>query len=482
MYTNTVLFVRSGGDSRVAGVLLAGGTFGILWIGPVVIGYVPIMVVGALIFFLGFDLMKEALHDTVGKVNKLEYLTVSSLNLTCLKLREQIVIIVLTMGIYDFVVGILVGITLACVSLVLQTAQVSAIRGTLRGDTTTSMIRRHPAQHRFLKDVGDQTYIMKLAGYLFFGTIVGVENTIRALLEDDAFSSSPMRFLVIDMAKVDGVDFSAAEAFTRINRLVIARDVEMILCGFATTSNVGRSLYNVGLLEGPDSIQYHEDLNSALEDCENQFLRAFYQQRDRLDQKRGAARALEILQPTPASLLNEDLTTPHSPRRGALHRAATTTLTSQEYTTRTQRWQHYPQPLSLILHTFADLSVQDDEFWHRATPFFTRHEFPTASVLYYSGDRPDHFYLLETGMLKAVHELPEGTFTEVIVAGSTCGELPFFSATRRTATVVADRDSVAWLLSIEGWKNMQEKETEVAIELLKVGLKLTSERFDAMTR
>lgn len=77
VYTNTILFMRSGGDSRVAGILLAGATFGILWIGPVVIGYVPIMVVGALIFFLGFDLMKEALFDTIGRVNKLEYLTVS---------------------------------------------------------------------------------------------------------------------------------------------------------------------------------------------------------------------------------------------------------------------------------------------------------------------------------------------------------------------------------------------------------------------
>jgi sulfate permease, SulP family len=77
------------------------------------------------------------------------------------------VIIVLTMGIYDFVVGILVGIVLACVSFVLQSSQISPIRGTLRGGTTSSMVRRHPTQHRFLHEVGDQIYIMKLAGFLF---------------------------------------------------------------------------------------------------------------------------------------------------------------------------------------------------------------------------------------------------------------------------------------------------------------------------
>lgn len=59
--------------------MLAVATFGVLLIGPVIVGYIPIMVVGSLIFFLGFDLMREALIDTWGRVNRLEYLTVSVL-------------------------------------------------------------------------------------------------------------------------------------------------------------------------------------------------------------------------------------------------------------------------------------------------------------------------------------------------------------------------------------------------------------------
>ena len=41
------------------------------------IGFVPIMVVGSLIFYLGIALLEEALFDTWGKMNKLEYSTVS---------------------------------------------------------------------------------------------------------------------------------------------------------------------------------------------------------------------------------------------------------------------------------------------------------------------------------------------------------------------------------------------------------------------
>lgn len=70
--------MRSGGNSRTAGVMLAVATFGILISGPIIIGYIPVMVVGALIFFLGIDLLREALVDTLGKVHRLEYLTVSS--------------------------------------------------------------------------------------------------------------------------------------------------------------------------------------------------------------------------------------------------------------------------------------------------------------------------------------------------------------------------------------------------------------------
>lgn len=77
VYTNSILFIRSGGDSRLAGIMLAIGTFGIMAIGPTIIGYIPVMVVGALIFLLGIELLREALCDTWGKLSRLEYLTVS---------------------------------------------------------------------------------------------------------------------------------------------------------------------------------------------------------------------------------------------------------------------------------------------------------------------------------------------------------------------------------------------------------------------
>ncbi|KAL9614841.1 MAG: hypothetical protein Q9167_000674 [Letrouitia subvulpina] len=464
VYTNTVLFVRSGGNSRVAGIMLAFATFGILVTGPVIVGYVPIMVVGALIFFLGIDLMREALIETWGKVHHIEYII--------------IIIIVATMGIWDFVIGILVGIVLACVSFVLQTSRVSAIRNSLSGGVATSTVRRHPIQHRFLQDAGKQIYVMKLAGYLFFGTIVGVEKQIRALL--GGFEEHPIRFLVLDLHNVYGVDFSAAEAFTRVKRILNAKGVRLIVCGISIHSEIGTALCNVGLFDAEDGIQYLETLNSALEHCENELLISLYQQRGPLAEPEQSPTFLNIPKPDRPTISGEVMFS--SPRRKLLHEVARTTFDEQDPVPLTQ-WQDYKQPLQLILQTFSTVSDKPEDFWYRAVPFFERKDFPVGSVLYSREEAADGFYLLESGMLKAEYILPQlGKFSELIVEGTTCGELPFFSKTCRTSTTTAERDCVTWVLSLGKWEEVQKDEAGIAQELLKISLKLTSERMDAITK
>lgn len=76
VYVNSVLFYRNGGTTRLSGFLLAGASVGVLLAGPGVIGFLPVSVVGALIFILGIDLVKEALWDTCGRVSRFEYVTI----------------------------------------------------------------------------------------------------------------------------------------------------------------------------------------------------------------------------------------------------------------------------------------------------------------------------------------------------------------------------------------------------------------------
>ena len=468
VYTNSLLFIDSGGNSRLAGILLAFATFGIMVAGPIIIGYIPIMVVGALIFLLGIELLEEALVDTWGRLHKLEYLSV--------------VVIVVTMGAWDFVYGILVGIILACVNFVVQTSRRSAIRATYSGQIASSTVRRHPTHLRFLKEAGRQTYIIKLAGFLFFGTIVGVENRIRDILAEDKFSDRPIRFVVLDLAHVNGIDFSAAEAFTRINRLLRKKNVVLIVSGFDIESDIGGSLRNVGLFSEENEVEIFADLNEALEYCENDLLKALYRRQESLKQRapsQSGPRNLAVPQNSLSQTFPSE-TMFSSPRRSYLQHAAATAMPDQNALP-PRGWSNFKQPLPLLLQIFEGLSDKNEDFWFHACSFFSRREIPIGSTLYTKGDDPDGFILLEDGILRAEYEMPQGRYWELIVAGRPCGELPFFSQTARTATVTAERDCIVWNMDKEGWEKCQKEEPEVARELLMVGLKLTKERMDTIT-
>lgn len=126
---------------------------------------------------------------------------------------------------------------------------------------------------------------------VFFGTITKVEEEIRKLLDIAAWESNPIRFLsksrrtlhlhprltrplVVDFALVPGLDFSSAEAFVRLQRLLSQKDVLLILCGANPDGLVGRALQAVDLWADQEGtrVEVFDGLNSALEWCENAYL------------------------------------------------------------------------------------------------------------------------------------------------------------------------------------------------------------------
>lgn len=413
------------------------------------IGYIPICLVGALIFLLGIELMEEAIWDTFGKCHRLEYLT--------------IVAIVLVMGVYDFVVGIFVGIVFACVSYVVQSSRVPAVRATYSGEVAESTVRRPRTDRRYLNKVRGQIRVIKLSGFLFFGTIVSVEEYMRSLIEEDIFSKQPISFIIVDFSHVTDVDFSSSEGFQRINRILNRRDVKMIISGISFTNKVGQALQNVGLLDeerGDEACpppQVFEDLNTALEGCENELLEIFYQHCNSPHKRQATppksinnavpASNGEGMSDSPASSLGVGALDPGfaSPRRGARYLAAASTFREQgnhaesfgdadqdKAPVLSSRWKNFSQPIKIMLQTFEDVSTKNEDFWHVAASYFERKEYPAGTVLYSRGDEPNGFYILEKGRFRTEYELEQGNFYEVILPGTTCGELPFFSETDRT--------------------------------------------------
>ena len=167
-----------------------------------------------------------------------------------------------------------------------QNSQLRSIRAIHTGDTTMSAVRRPSLQRAYIREVSKQTTILRLhgvlgillvclvvsllahlftiKGFLFFGTITYVEESIRSLIEGPSWQSNPVQFLVLDLTLVAGVDMSSAEAFVRIHRLLAAKYVTLVFCGFTNDSTVGNALRSVDVL-GADGVELFLTFNDAIE-------------------------------------------------------------------------------------------------------------------------------------------------------------------------------------------------------------------------
>lgn len=477
-YVNSVLFARVGGDSRLAGLVLAVMMMGVFAIGPGVIAYLPICVVGALIFVLGIDLLKEALWDTWGKVSWVEYGTIWA--------------IIIAATWYDFVVGLVVGVLLACMSFVVTSSQHKPIRSVMDGCTARSTVRRHPTQHAFLKRVGMQTRVIKLQGHLFFGTISACEQLIKTILQNADKQS--IHFLVVDFSSTASIDFSAVEAFLRIHRLLLSKSITFVICG--TGEQVSKALRSVGLWSG-DTIEVFEHLNQALEHGENVYLRNLYFRGESVPQPTQSNAQHPLTVPTGSS---GGVSSPRpSPRRSfkTLPSVRKKASISNELVARpvgdsdtdlTPMARSILQPLPLLLQTFRPfLPDQNESFWLQIAPYFLRVEFKREMPIWRIGANADCFYLIQSGILKASYAWPSllplknGSLTtaqsperknqieESMLPGTVAGDHTFLAQLNRNTSVTAETDAVLWKMDRASWKKIDINSREIiGVGLLKM--------------
>lgn len=76
---------------------------------------------------------------------------------------------------------------------------------------------------------------------------------------------------------------------------------------------------------------------------------------------------------------------PNSPRRNLVYQAAASTLKDQAVSP--VRWQHFKQPLPLLLQTFQELTEKNEDFWFKACSYFKRQEFSQGAVVFSRGVR-----------------------------------------------------------------------------------------------
>ena len=129
-------------------------------------------------------------------------------------------------------------------------------------------------------------------------------------------------------------------------------------------------------------------------------------------------------------------------------------------------------------------AIFKDEGIETLIPYLQRREYRAGEYLIKEDDTPDYIYFIHSGQVTAQLESNsrEPIRLETMRSGRSVGEIAFYLGTRRTASVVADQDSVVYSLSIDDLKNMEAHAPEVANIFHRVSVFLLSERVMHLTR
>ena len=246
---------RLGAKSRLVN-LVSGLVCGLaLFFGAALISYFPKPVLGGLLFYLGLAFLVEWLVDARRSLPALDYLLVWA-----------ILIIIAAVG---FLQGIIAGIFVAAILFVISYSRINAIKTTLDGSIYHSKVDR-PKQHRdILHRKGVEIYILRLQGYIFFGTIQSILEKVRLRLGDH--SQEPLKFLIIDFHRVPRLDSSAVFGITRLKQLTHANDIVMVWT--EVSADIVQQLERGGLMDKTDeSFVIMPSLDEGVEWCENRIL------------------------------------------------------------------------------------------------------------------------------------------------------------------------------------------------------------------
>lgn len=388
---------KVGTNSRLVGFFISVIAAIALFAGAAVLSYLPKMVLGGLLLFLGLDFLVKWVYDAWFELPKTDILIVF-----------LILIVIATFG---FLQGVGIGLLLAVVLFAINYSQISAIKNILSGASYHSNMVRQPQEKQILRANGKQICILELQGFIFFGTAYKLVNQIRRLL--NIAGEENLRFVVLDLRLVSGVDSSTVFSFTKMRQMLNQRQITLLF------TNVQPAVYKIlrqcGCLANKDSMcQVFPDLDRGIEWCENQILK------------------MVSYQPSSSYSFKQQLQILFGSNEQA------------------DKFISYLQPLQ----------VPKGEF------IFRQGELPEG-IYFVEHGQVSVLQKLPNGQVKRLQSFD---------GGSICGEISFYTQERHSASVVADESSCLYYLCPEALVKMEREAPQLAIAWQKFIISLLAER------
>lgn len=251
----TLLSQRLGGVYRMVGPIVALLCVLFLTVGAPFLTFVPKPLFGALLLWIGANLILDWLILTYQRVTVAEYAIICT-----------ILLIIVFIGLLP---GILFGLVSGLLLFVVDYSKIDIVKNALSGAEFHSNVDRAEDRRKFLEKHGGGVLIYRLQGFVFFGTADRLREQI--LVKLSAKSPSDIRYLIIDFWRVSGLDTSAVVSFQKLAQFARTHGLEIILTGLNETSR--DAFHRSGVQSGEqDGFRIFPDLDRGVEWCEDELL------------------------------------------------------------------------------------------------------------------------------------------------------------------------------------------------------------------
>jgi SulP family sulfate permease len=250
----SILAHRLGARSRLAGIAAA-GVFGIaLLFGASVLSLLPKLVVGGVLVYAGLVFLVRWVWETRLTLPLTDYLTLL-----------VILLVIVGVGLLE---GVALGLVITVGMFVVNYSRIDVVRHSLSGANFRSNVDR-PGHHlQELHEAGRGMLILKLQGFVFFGTASRLLADIQKRVEDPA--RPPLKFVVLDFRLINGIDSSALSSFTQIQILSEMNQFALVFTGLSEslTAQLRRGMDD----QSESAIRFFADLDRGVEWCEDRIL------------------------------------------------------------------------------------------------------------------------------------------------------------------------------------------------------------------
>jgi SulP family sulfate permease len=252
----TLVNVNSGGRTRLSGMLEGAFVLAALLLFSRWIAWVPIAGLAGILFVVAFRMFDWGNFQLLRqKSTVLDFCVIAA-------------VVVVAVGV-NLIAAAGTGLVLAILLFIREQIRGSVIHRRVTGDRMSSTQRRLPDEQAALQQHGAGTTICELQGSLFFGTT----DRLFTELEPDL---KRCRYLILDMRRVQSVDYTAAHLLEQFEAILKERGGYLIFSRLPASLPSGQDLRayfaQVGVTHAKENVRKFDTLDDALQWVEDQIL------------------------------------------------------------------------------------------------------------------------------------------------------------------------------------------------------------------